>query len=178
VWAARRFVGANQLSVKRGAYILLVAILIIGFILSPTKVLGRGNDFFDCGGADVFESYAEAGQYLRSVIPAGSKVYWDGRIDAIFLYMPGVEIYPPQLNQSHSFYYGGDSDLLLRNGYWTEELARQWMKEADFILLEKGEKLDFEVKIVESKDYITLSPTRKVEKCRWQSIIEIYKPVK
>jgi len=178
VWAARRFIGANQLFVKRGAYVLLMVVLIIGFILSPTKVLGRGNDFFDCGGADVFESYAEAGQYLRSVIPAGSKVYWGGRIGAIFLYLPGVEIYPPQLNQSHSFYYGGDSEILYRNSYWNDELARQWMKEADFVLLEKGEKLDFEVKMVEGGGFLFLGQTRKVEKCRWQSIIEIYKPVK
>jgi hypothetical protein len=82
------------------------------------------------------------------------------------------------LNQSHSFYYGGDPEILYRNSYWNEELAKQWLKEADFILLEKGEKLDFEIKIVESKDYIALPPTRKVEKCRWQSIIEIYQPVK
>ena len=177
LWVAKKYVRDQQLLVRRGAYFTLVGILIAGVILSPTVVLGKGNDFFDCGGSDVFESYAEAGQYLRSVIPAGSKVYWDGRIDAIFLYLPGVEIYPPQLNQSHSFYYGGDSELLLKNGYWTEELARQWMKEADFILLEKGEKLDFEIKTVESKDYIALTPTRKVEKCRWQSIIEIYQPV-
>ncbi len=177
VWAARRFIGANQLSAKRGAYISLVAILIAGFVLSPTKVLGRGNDFFDCGGADVFESYAEVGHDLRNMIPAGSKVYWGGRIDAIFLYLPGVEIYPPQLNQSHSFYYGGDSEILYRNSYWNDELARKWMKEADFVLLEKGEKLDFEVKMVEGGGFLFLGQTRKVEKCRWQSIIEIYKPV-
>jgi hypothetical protein len=177
-WAAKKYVRDQQLLVRRGAYFTLVGILIAGFILSPTVILGKGNDFFDCGGSDVFESYAEAGQYLRSVIPAGSKVYWDGRIDAIFLYLPGVEIYPPQLNQSHSFYYGGDPEILYRNSYWNEELAKQWLKEADFILLEKGEKLDFEIKIVESKDYIALTPTHKVEKCRWQSIIEIYQPVK
>ena len=178
IWAARRFVREKQLLVRRGAYYTLVGILIAGFILSPTKVLGRGNDFFDCDGSNVFESYAEAGEYLRGIIPSGSKVYWDGRIDALLLYLPGIEIYPPQLNQSHSFYYGGDSELLLKNGYWTEELARQWMKEADFILLEKGEKLDFEVKMVEGGDFESLGQTRKVEKCRWQSIIEIYRPVK
>lgn len=177
-WAARRFIRDKQLLVRRGAYYTLIGILIAGLILSPTKVLGRGNDFFDCGGADVFESYAEVGEYLRSVIPPGSKVYWDGRIDALLLYLPGIEIYPPQLNQSHSFYYGGDSDLLLKNGYWTQELAEKWLKESDFILLEKGEKLDFEVKLVESSDFVSLGQTIKVEKCRWQSIIEIYKPVK
>ena len=174
VWGARKFVKQSQVAAARGAYVLLNIILIVGFILSPTKVLGKGNDFFDCGGADVFESYAEVGEYLQSIIPPGSKVYWSGRIDALLLYLPGIEIYPPQLNQSHSFYYGGDSDLLLKNGYWTEELARKWLQEADFVLLEKGEKLEFEVKTVESKDFISLGQTRKVEKCRWQSIIEIY----
>ena len=174
---ARRYVTDRQLLVKRGAYYTLVGVLIAGFVLSPTKVLGKGNDFFDCDGSDVFQSYKEAGEELRAIIPPGSKVYWDGRIDAIFLYLPGVEIYPPQLNQSHSFYYGGDSDLLLKNGYWTEELAQKWLREADFVLLEKGEKLDFEIKAVEGGGFESLGQTRKVEKCRWQSIIEIYKPV-
>jgi 4-amino-4-deoxy-L-arabinose transferase-like glycosyltransferase len=178
VWAARRSVRGKQMLVRRGAYYTLIFVLIAGFVLSPTKVLGKGNDFFNCDGSNVFESYAEVGEYLRSVIPPGSQVYWDGRIDALLLYLPGIEIYPPQLNQSHSFYYGGDSDLLLKNGYWTEELAKQWMKEADFILLEKGEKLDFEVKMVEGGGFESLGQTRKVEKCRWQSIIEIYRPVK
>jgi hypothetical protein len=31
---------------------------------------------------------------------------------------------------------------------------------------------------VEGGCFIFLGQTRKVEKCRWQSIIEIYKPVK
>jgi hypothetical protein len=88
--------------------------------------------------------------------------------------MPDVNIYPPQINQSHSFYYGGVSDVLYRNSYWTDELAKQWMKEADFVLLEKGEKFPFEIAMVEGGDFNFIGQTRKVEKCRWQSIVEIY----
>jgi hypothetical protein len=125
----------------------------------------------------VLASYARAGAYLRSVIPPGSQVYWDGRIDAIFLYLPDVKIYPPQLNQSHSFFVGGDSDILLRNGLWNDALAKQWLAEADYILIEVGEKQDWEMQILNSAKYEKLSAAPKAEKCRWQSSILVYKRV-
>ena len=76
----RRFNG-EQLRVERAGLLVLNSFLILGLILSPTKVLGKGNDFFDCGGTDVLASYREAGADLRKVIAPGSKVYWEGRID-------------------------------------------------------------------------------------------------
>jgi hypothetical protein len=139
--------------------------------------LGKGNDFFDCDGSNVLASYKRAGEYLRSVIPPGSQVYWEGRIDAIFLYLPDVKIYPPQLNQSHSFFVGGDSDILLRNGFWNDALAKQWLAEADYILIEVGEKQDWEMQILNSDRYVKLNASPKAEKCRWQSSILVYKRV-
>jgi hypothetical protein len=152
-------------------------LLILGLILSPTKVLGRGNDFFDCDGSNVLASYERAGEYLRSIIPPGSQVYWDGRMDAIFLYLPDVKIYPPQLNHSHSYYIGGDADALLRIGLWNDVLAKQWLAQADYILIEAGLKQDWEIEILESDKYIKLDSSPKTEKCRWQSSILVYKRV-
>ena len=97
LWARRFYTDRRVWSHKVGI-IGLNALLILGLILSPTKVLGKGNDFFDCDGSNVLASYAQAGKYLRSIIPPGSQVYWDGRMDSIFLYLPDVKIYPPQFN--------------------------------------------------------------------------------
>ncbi len=153
----------------------LALILIVAFLLMPTKVFGKGNDFFNCEGYDVIERYEEQGEYLRSVIPAGSQVYWSGRLDAIFLYLPEVEIYPPQLNQVHSYYLGGDSDILLKRGLWNDALAEQWLAEADYILSEIGATQEFEKRALESDAFIKIGATASLEKCRaWRAVIEVY----
>jgi hypothetical protein len=157
--------------------IAINTLLIAGLILSPTKVLGKGNDFFDCDGSNVLAAYARAGEYLRSVIPPGSQVYWDGRINAIFLYLPDVKIYPAQLNHSHSYCGGGNADELLRGGLWNDELARKWLDEADYVLVEAGLQQDWVMQILESDKYEKLKASPKTEKCRWQSSILVYKRV-
>jgi hypothetical protein len=125
----------------------------------------------------VLASYEEAGKYLRRVIPPGSQVYWDGRMDAIFLYLPDVNIYPAQLNHTHSFFIGGDTDALLRIGLWNDVIAKQWLAETDYVLIESGLKQDWVMEIVESDKYVKLKPAPKTEKCRWQSAILVYKRV-
>ena len=96
---------------------------------------------------------------------------------AMFLYLPEINVYPPQFNHIHSFRDGGDNDWLLRFGLWNENLARQWLNEADFILIEKGHLRDWEKAILESGGYEKIAATPKVEKCRWQSIIDEYQRV-
>jgi hypothetical protein len=176
LWA-RRFFPDRRAWLRRVGLIGLNTLLIVGLILSPTKVLGKGNDFFDCDGSDVLASYARAGAYLRSVIPPGSQVYWDGRIDAIFLYLPDVKIYPAQLNHSHSYFVGGNADELLRGGLWNDELARKWLDETDYVLVEAGLQQDWVMQILESDQYEKLKASPKPEKCRWQSAILVYKRI-
>ncbi|MGB8984041.1 MAG: hypothetical protein WCC12_19380 [Anaerolineales bacterium] len=173
----RRLYATRRAWLGRVGIIGLSALLILGLMLSPTKVLGRGNDFFDCDGSNVLASYKESGKYLRSVIPPGSQVYWDGRINAIFLYLPDVRIYPPQLNPSHSFFIGGNTDALLRIGLWNDVLARQWLAETDYVLVEAGEQQEWVMEILESDKYIKLKSSPKAEKCRWQSAILVFKRV-
>lgn len=173
----RRFYVDRRVWLSRVGIIGLNALLILGLILSPTRVLGKGNDFFDCDGSNVLASYERAGEYLRSVIPPGSQVYWDGRMDSIFLYLPDVKVYPPQLNHNHSYFVGGDTDTLLRTGLWNDVLAKQWLAEADYILIESGLKQDWVMEILESDKYVKLKASPKTEKCRWQSSILVYKRV-
>jgi hypothetical protein len=174
----RRFYADRRTWSRKVGLIGLSALLILGLILSPTKALGKGNDFFDCDGSNVLATYAEAGKYLRSIIPPGSQVYWDGRIDAIFLYLPDVKVYPPQLNHTHSYFIGGDTDELLRIGLWNDVLAKQWLAEADYVMIEAGLKQDWEMKILESDKYVKLKSSPRPEKCRWQSAIIVYQQVK
>jgi hypothetical protein len=173
----RRFYPDRRDWFRRVGVIGLNGLLILGVILSPTKVLGKGNDFFDCDGSNVLASYERAGEYLRSIIPPGSQVYWDGRINAIFLYLPEVKIYPAQLNHNHSFFVGGNADELLRTGLWNDELARKWLDEADYVLVEAGLQQDWLMQILDSDKYEKLKGSPKAERCRWQSAILVYKRV-
>ena len=164
----------SRLAEGRMGILALSLFLILGLILSPTRVLGAGNDFFDCGGTDVLASYRKAGAELSQIIPPGSKIYWEGRIPAIFLYLPNVDVYPPQLNHVHSYFRGGESDVLLRYGQWNDDLARQWLAEADYILVQNTEKVYLTDQMFESGQYTKVFSAPRAEKCRWQSVIQVY----
>jgi hypothetical protein len=172
-----RRLNGGQLAGRKTGFLVLNSFLILGLILSPTAVLGKGNDFFDCGNTDVFKSYREAGAELSKVIEPGSKVYWEGRLPAIFLYMPDVQIYPPQLNHVHSYHVGGDAQELLRFSQWNDELARQWLEDADYILFQSTELVYLTDDTIESGKYEKIMSAPKAEKCRWQSVINVYKRV-
>lgn len=122
---------------SRFAHSLLVAVAILGLVLTPTRVLGSGNDFFACGDADVPASYQRVGAYLQQRLLPGAQVAWVGRIPALFLYLPDVQVYPPQLNHYHNFWVGGDTNTLYRFSRWNEALGIQWMQAADYVLIEE-----------------------------------------
>jgi hypothetical protein len=165
----------GQLAGGKIGIVALNLFLIFGLILSPTKVLGLGNDFFDCGGTDVLASYKRAGAALSQVIEPGSKIYWEGRIPAIFLYMPEVKVYPPQLNHVHSYFVGGDSDVLLRFSQWNDALARRWLADADYIMVQNTEKVYLTDEMLDSGQFVKIFSAPRAEKCRWQSAIQVYK---
>jgi len=171
-----------QLRKKQGAegkigLIAVNAFLIMGLILSPTKILGNGNDFFYCDNTDVFASYERAGRDLSEVIQPGSKIYWEGRIPGIFLYLPDVQVYGPQLNQVHYYVNGGDAETLLRFNYWNDELAEQWLADADYILVQETEMVYLNKEMLESGRFVHVLDAPKAEKCRWQSVIQVYQRV-
>ena len=175
LWGIHRRLNGGQAAGGRIGLVALNLFLIVGLLLSPTKILGAGNDFFSCEGSDVFASYRKAGEELSQVIEPGSKVYWEGRLTAIFLYMPEVEIYPPQLNHVHSYRLGGDADQMLRSSYWNDVLAAQWLQEADYIMVQGAEKVYLTDEMLESGQYVKVMSAPKAERCRWQSVITIYR---
>ncbi len=154
----------------------IMIFICIGLILSPTIILGAGNDFFDCGG-DVIKSYEEAGSALKKAIPPGSTVYWEGRSDAIFLYLPGIKIFPPQFNHVHGFYNGGDPTELLRLGRYNTDLSLKWFVEADYVLIEQewGKKWQFDD--LESPGYTKVGPTYSLGQCESAGKLQLYRRV-
>ena len=131
--------GARDNSPTRPAFgsIVLVVFLLAGWLLSPGPALSAGYRNYDCGG-DVIGSYEAAGAALAASISPGARVYWQGGLSpAPLLYLRDVEIYPPQLNAGYSFRIGGDRDDLLKYGFWNQELAEQWLAEADYVLVQE-----------------------------------------
>ncbi|MGD0612137.1 MAG: hypothetical protein ABSB41_11540 [Anaerolineales bacterium] len=119
----------------------LSIVLILGTVLSPLPVMAGGPRQYDCQ-ADMIRAYEQTGQYLASLIPPGSKVYWDGGGSILPLeYVPGVRILPGQIYDFWSFSPDGDTARVLRFGMWNVASADQWKNEADFILVE-GNRYD------------------------------------
>ncbi len=132
VWAALRQRKKNW----SYAAVLCTGMLGLAALLTPTRLLGGGTNPYDCKDNSVNRIEA-AGYQLSRLISPGSTVDWRGGTSpAVLLYLPGIHIFPPQLNDTYSFRTGGDADHLFRYGYWNEELSTRWLKEADFLLAE------------------------------------------
>lgn len=118
------------------AYVLAVTVLTFGFVLSP--ILAGSGARADCS-TDVIEANEQVGAYLRQNIPQGSSVYWNGGLSvAPLLYLPGIKIFPAQINGGYAFRVDGDPQQLLKYGLWNAQLRTQWLAEADFVIVEAG----------------------------------------
>ena len=167
---------------KRGhssaGYVVMLAFLLTGTLLSPLKILGGGK-FADYCTSDVVVAHEAVGKHLAELIPSGAKIYWQNDISPLpLLYLPGRQIYPPQLNQSYSFRDGGDPDILYKNGLWNVALQERWIEEADYLLI--AEQYVPSLDRTEAFALMTdeLSPTSEVIPCRDNSTIHIYKRIK
>jgi 4-amino-4-deoxy-L-arabinose transferase-like glycosyltransferase len=117
-------------------YFLAISVLVFGLLFSPLLAGSAGRR--DCPkGTDVIAANEQVGAYLAENIPAGSQVFWNGGLSVTpLLYAPDIKIYAPQINDGYSFRVGGDSQELLKYGFWTEELKTRWLQEADFVIVE------------------------------------------
>lgn len=154
---------------------VLACFFVIGMVLSPTFVLGGDRYEYDCGG-DVLASYERAGRELQKRITPGELIYWQGgNPPVVFLYMPGVKIFPPQLNGSFSYRIGGNPETLYRFGRWNESLAHQWAQKADYILIGESVFGGWLADYVSSNEFDELLPTPQVSPCREESRIHVYR---
>ncbi|OGO64766.1 MAG: hypothetical protein A2Z45_00895 [Chloroflexi bacterium RBG_19FT_COMBO_55_16] len=179
VWLIVRWLTRRQISIHASfSAICLVLFLTLGFLSSPTSLLGGGYHIYDCGG-DVIDSYEAAGAHLSKVIPRGSQVYWLGGDSAVpLLYLKDASIFPPQINGIYTFRIGGDADALARYGFWNEALAREWAQQADFILIEEGLFGGWLGELVEAGDFNELMPSPLTVPCREKSSVHVFMKVK
>ena len=159
--------------VRNFGFALVNAILLFGFLFSWALT---GNNRPDTCGLDVIAAYEENGAHLAEVIPPGSLVYWDGGLSVVpLLYIPGVEIFPGQLNQDYAFRIGGDPEQLRRAGLWNEALAQQWKNEADFLLIEEARYNGWKDDLADGERYEELTPVPQPFSCREGSRIRIFR---
>ncbi len=146
-----------------------------GVLLSPTNLLGGGYQTFDCSG-NTIASYEAAGAHLANTIPPGSQIYWKGGLSVVpLLYVPGIRIYPSQVNGDYSLQLDGDPEALVEYGYWNPELADRWLNEADFALIEGRYYRDWFRDTVDQSRFEELEPTPLQAPCRENSQIRIFK---
>ncbi|MEA4909605.1 MAG: glycosyltransferase family 39 protein [Anaerolineaceae bacterium] len=156
----------------------LLAFFLLGSLLAPTPVFSGSSLPNDCG-LDVIASHEAAGAHLAQLIPPGSRVYWQNDLSpAPLLYIPGAQIYPPQLNHWYSYLQGGDPDQLLKLGYWNEILAARWQQEADFLLVADQYVDSFYANQSLMGDFDELAPSPPVLPCESRSVIHIFRRVK
>jgi len=158
------------------ACLLVFVFFIAGILLSPTVWMAGWRIQEMCGG-DVIASHEAVGAHLSALIPPGSLVYWENDISPLpLLYIPGVRIFPPQLNHWYTYLQGGDPDELVRLGYWNAELAARWKAEADYLLI--AERYVANGAASGQTRYDELAPTPPTVPCRDRSIIHIFRRVK
>lgn len=150
----------------------------IGIVLLPTDLLGNGYNSYDCND-NVITAFERSGKYLAETIPPDARIYWNGYSPVSLLYIPEAKISTPQLNLVYSFSTGGDSDALLRYGWWDATLSEKWLQEANYVLIEQryfkrgGEVVD----ALNSSDYEELPPAPSTASCVDDAYIRIFRRI-
>ncbi|MFH1905926.1 MAG: hypothetical protein ABIL11_00855, partial [Chloroflexota bacterium] len=114
----------------------LVVFLGVGYVISPL-MNGAFREGGDCS-IDVIENYENIGRDLKDLISPGSQIYWTVGSAVPLLYLPDVNIHPAQIYGIYTYRNGGDAAVVEKSGYWNEELALQWLEEADFAIFEEA----------------------------------------
>jgi hypothetical protein len=159
-------------------YAILLGFLVAGTLLSPSKILSGGK-FADYCSSDVLVSHEAVGAHLGELIPPGATIYWQNDVSPLpLLYLPGRNIFPPQLNQDYSFREGGDPDIMYEISKWNQALKERWIVEADYLLI--AEQYVPSIDGTEAFALMTdeLPPTGNTTPCRNKSIIHIYRKSK
>jgi hypothetical protein len=175
-------VGIRKFTVKfsQFGWVLCVSLLLVFLILSPLQSIGGELNTLSCD-SNVIDSHEEVGEHLNSILPDGAKVYWGMKSWMMFLYLPKIEINPPQTN-NFSFLLPSttelDRDYILRFGYWSTDLREQFINDAEFLLVEgRIAESDFWQNI-DVSNFEIVDVTKPFEACRGSdSIITIYQNI-
>lgn len=147
--------------------------LLMGILLAPSPWLSGELNAYDCP-SSVLSSYDAVGAQLATLIPPGSKIYWDGYSPVTLLYLPEIEILPGQLHGVYSFRISNDDDALRRYGWWNQSLADSWLKQADFVLIEQRNFKREDELLTQFTDFDLVFQTTP-QSCRADSAILVYR---
>ena len=149
----------------------LLVFIAIGYILTPTQLLGGGDDAFVCS-QDVVANYEYVGAVLNQQIPAESTVFWQAYSPIPLLYIPQVNIYPAQLNNLSTLRLGGETESLARYGLWNEVLAREWITVSDYVMIEEGEYF-WPDDLVDTSDFAEIGEAIPLNPCNINTNLHI-----
>jgi len=171
--AALKWLIGRKNSAASGAFLVFV---LLGTFFSQSPLLAGEYNSYDCP-HDVIPGYETAGAQLAKVIPPGSTVYWAGYSPVTLLYLPGVKIYPAQLNGAYSFRISNDDDALMKYGWWNQHLAEKWLAEADFVLVEERSvaRNDWFVQTLQNGSYEEIALTSPQAACQQASFFHVFR---
>jgi hypothetical protein len=113
----------------------LIILVILGLILTPTKLLGDGYHNYDCRG-NVIASMEAVGAHLKKYIPANALINYKGPDSPVpLLYIPGARIFPAQLTGAYEWREGGDPTALGKYGLWNQAMAEQFLEQSDYAVV-------------------------------------------
>ena len=141
--------------------------LVLGVILSPAPLFSPGSAVLACEDS-VIDSHEKVAGQLQAMIEPGSRLDWELTSNMLLLYLPGVEIFPPQLNTGFNYVHGSDpseSDEIYRFGYWDEYLEKTWLEQVDYALV-PGQKIDDWQTELASGRWQQVGVTDPYESCR------------
>ncbi len=152
------------------AFSAAVIVLMLGSVLSPFKLLAGSMPM--CGW-DVIETHEQVGAYLAGVVTPDDDVFWLNSYSPLpLLYISEANFHVGQFNN----WYGkrnGDPEYLLRRGYWSDELAHQWIQQDDVVLISEEYMNGYPGEYTVQFDEIQPSPP--VIPCDARSNIHVYR---
>jgi hypothetical protein len=119
------------------AWLTYVVFLGAAILLGPTPIFTPETNVVSCEDS-VIESHEEVGAQLAELIEPGSLVYQDLTSNMLFLYLPEIEIFPPQLNIGFNYVPDStpsESDEIYRFSYWDYYLKQDWLDQANILLI-------------------------------------------
>ena len=174
-WLAWKFVNPKFL---RSSYTwtLFSVLMVVGLIASPTRSFSGDLTIIMCNSGDILAAQEKVAGELNSVIPESSLVYYDYSTPISLLYLPGVRVFPPQINKYFYFSLSGDDRQLEKFGYWNESLANKWLREADYIILGDlpGRTIEKNVLKKDPGKFSFLLATSNVVPCVDKTFLRVY----
>ena len=154
----------SRMPVVRFIFIMLI---VLGLGLGYSGLFYGETAVLACNDS-VIESHETVAAELAGMIEPDAALFWDLTSNMLLLYLPEVEIYPPQLNTSFNFVAESDpaeSTEIYRFGYWDDYLRTEWIKQADYLLIPGQHIRDWE-KSIQSGAFEVVGVTGPYESCR------------